>query len=103
MRRSFGNAIGFSAVTHGAIFLLVLFITSRMPDPASSQRAAPPDSIVWIGGGGGGGEPTPEPARRAEAPGRDRVTVATPARAQPSIEPQPVTLVPPQPTVEIAA
>ena len=103
MRRSFGNAIGFSAVTHGAIFLLVLFITSRMPDPASSQRAAPPDSIVWIGGGGGGGERTPEPARRAEAPGRDRVTVATPTRTQPSIEPQPVTVVSTQPTVEIAA
>jgi protein TonB len=109
VRRSFSNAIGVSAVTHGAIFLLVLIITSRMPDPASSQRAAPPgpNSIVWIpqagpgGGGGGGGDRTPDPPRRAEAPGRDRLTVAAPL--QNSVNPQPTVVTPPEPSVEIAA
>jgi len=109
VRRSFSNAIGVSAVTHGAIFLLVLFITSRMPEPASSQRAAPsgPNSIVWIpspgpgGGGGGGGQKSPEPPRRAETPGRDPVTVPPPLRA--SIEPRPPSVKPPVPSVDIAA
>jgi periplasmic protein TonB len=106
VRRSFGNAFGLSAVTHAAIFLLILFITARMPDPASSQRAAPGamDSIIWMprpGQGGGGGDSTPEPPRRAEAPGRERATVA--ARARPVPDPQPAAVAPPRPVALIDA
>ena len=86
-----------SAVTHAALFLSILFITSRMPDPAMSRRvtSVAPESIIWIpqlvrgGGGGGGGDGAPEPPRRAEAPGLERLTVR-PAPAA-AMEPQPQT------------
>jgi protein TonB len=94
-------------VTHTAIFLLVLFITARMPDPTPSPRASDiAHSIIWIpgpdgGGGDGGGKRTPEPPKRAEAPGRDRLTVA--ARPQAALEPQPVVATPPEPRIDIPA
>lgn len=96
-----------SAVTHAALFLLILFITTRMPAPSSSQRAAPASNgIVWIprpgpaGGGGGGGNRTPEPPGRAEARGVDRVSAPRPRR---TLEPTPAAVTAPQPIVEIDA
>ena len=93
-------------MTHAAIFLLVLFITTRMPDPTPSPRASDvPGSIIWIprptlgGGGDGGGTRTPEPPRRAEAPGRDPLTVSV--RPPAALEPQPVVATPPR--IDIAA
>jgi protein TonB len=92
-------------VTHAAIFLLVLLITTRMPDPMPSPRASDvPGSIIWIagpvgGGGDGGGNRAPEPPRRAEAPGRDRLTVA--ARPPAALEPAPVVAIPSEPRIDI--
>jgi protein TonB len=109
VRRTFGGAFGVSAVTHAAIFLLILFVMGRMPDPASSRRPsyAPyaPDSIVWIsgpgaGGGDGGGNRTTQPPRRAEAPGHDRVTV--PARP-PAALGTPAVMPPAEPRIDIPA
>ena len=95
-------------MTHAAIFLLVLFITARMPDPTPSPRPSDvPGSIIWIagqergGGGDGAGNRAPEPPRRAEAPGRDPLTVA--ARPQPALEPAPVIATPPEPRIDIPA
>jgi protein TonB len=85
VRRSFGGAIGVSAVTHAAIVVVILFISARMPDPTLLERAAVESpSIVWIGGGGGGGEQGPKPASRAEASGREAVTVGPPAQPTPA-------------------
>ncbi len=106
VQRTFGGAFGVSAVTHAAIFLLVLLITTRMPDPAPSQRASDvPASIIWIagskgGGGDGGGDRTPDPPRRAEAPGRDRLTVAV--RPAAALEPAPVVATPSEPRIDVA-
>lgn len=109
MRRSFSGAFGVSAVTHAAIFVLIAFITARMPDPAASRQAPSPEigNIIWIprpgpgGGGGGGGNRTPAPPRRAEAPGVDRSTVRPrveiPLQARPAAEP------PTEPVVQIEA
>lgn len=96
-----------SAMTHAAIFLLILFIMGRMPDPASSRRPSDaPDSIVWIrgpggGGGDGGGNRTPQPPRLAEAPGHDRVTV--PARPPAAVEAPPAVTAPAEPRIDIPA
>ncbi len=111
VRRSFGGAIGVSAVTHAAVFLLILFITARMPEPTSSQRAASSESasLIWIprpgpggGGGGGGGDGTPEPPRSAEAAGADVVTVRPRSEPAPAFEPE-RTSPPPAPALQIDA
>ena len=99
-----------SAVTHAAVFLLILFITARMPGPTSSRQAASsePASIIWMprpgpgGGGGGGGDETPDPPRRAEAPGPDVVTVRPRSEPVPAFEPEP-TAPPPAPALQIDA
>jgi protein TonB len=103
MRRSFGNAVGVSAVTHAVLFLLVLFITSRMPNPApSDQVPRSPRQIVWMrgsgtgAGGGGGGNRTPAPARRAEV--RHTETVRPPT-AEVALQPAPPAL-PLAPSIE---
>lgn len=88
VRTSVGGAFGVSVVSHAAIVLLVLFVTSRMPPPTSSMtaRSSLTDGIVWIPWGdstsglrprgGGSGSHDPAPARRAQASGSGRVTVA---------------------------
>lgn len=78
-----GNAVGVSVLTHGAV-LVILFLAFRLaPEPA--RTAVLPDRIsdriVWLsdpgpgGGGGGGGNRAPEPPKKAEAPGKDKITV----------------------------
>jgi protein TonB len=109
VRRSFSGAFGLSAVTHAAIFVLIAFITARMPDPTASRQtpSAGIGEIIWIprpgpgGGGGGGGVRTPAPPRRVEAPGVDRSTV----RPRVDIPPQPQQAAEPptEPVVEIEA
>jgi protein TonB len=109
MRRSFGGAFGVSAVTHAAVFVLILFITARMPDPTSSRQATSTVSsdIVWIprpgpgGGGGGGGNRSSRPPARAEAPGADSATVR--ARPQPATEAARSLTPPPEPVVQLDA
>jgi periplasmic protein TonB len=94
VRRSFGNALGLSLATHAAIFVLVLVVTSRMPDPSQHLPAsAIPRSIVWMpspgpgGGGGGGGDRTPQPPRPAQLRGSDAVTVPPPPPAVNLVKP----------------
>jgi protein TonB len=94
MRRSLGGAFGVSAVTHAAVFILIAFITARMPGPTVSRRATPTrmGDVIWIprpgpgGGGGGGGDRTPAPPRPAEAPGVNHATVRPRVQAVPSSE-----------------
>lgn len=79
-----------SAATHVALFVILSFVLSRMPDPLPEQRPAP-SSIVWMpqagpgGGGGGGGNRMADPPRRAESRGRERVNAPAARPAQPSM------------------
>lgn len=94
-RGRLGRGFAVSAGTHVIGFFLVIFIVSRLPEPAPSgvQPERPPAEIVWIhqegpgGGGGGGGDRSPEPPRIAELPGKEKITV--PVAKPPVLKPDP--------------
>ena len=79
-----GNGFLVSLVTHVGGFLLIVFIITNMPPRYLRQRRPyrrSPDGIIWLkspgpgGGGGGGGNRSPEPPKKAELPGREKVTI----------------------------
>ena len=82
-----GHAMSLSLASHVVGFFLMLFVVSQLHETANPD--APhifdiPKDIVWIatpgaaGGGGGGGNRQPEPPRKAELPGKDKVAVPVP-------------------------
>ncbi len=88
-----GNAFSVSMASHVGLFVIAIVIAARMPEVAR----APIDSmfftakdIIWLdqpgpgGGGGGGGNKMPEPPKKAELPGKDKITV--PAAKPQSLE-----------------
>ena len=103
------NALGVSLAAHVTLFALTLFVLTRVPEIAAPAKASLEfmKDIVWLdqpgpGGGGGGGNKRPEPARRAESPGKDKITV--PAAKPPKIDnPAPPKDIPPQPQMTIPA
>ena len=107
----FGKAFSVSTLTHVGGFLLVLFIVSRMPEaaPPSQPVRTTPAEIVWLDtpgpgdGGGGGGNRMPDPPRKAELPGKDKITV--PVVKPPKLDaPEPPKDVPkPEPQLNIPA
>jgi protein TonB len=106
-----GNAMSVSMVSHVVGFFLVLFVLSRLPDaavPARPDNFEIPKDIVWLdtgpgGGGGGGGNKMPDPPRKAELPGKEKITV--PVTKPPKLEaPEPPKDVPkPEPQLNIPA
>jgi periplasmic protein TonB len=87
-----GGAIGVSILTHAAGVLLFLIVASLMPERVT-QALLPdrlPNEIVWLaepgpgGGGGGGGNQMQAPPKKAELPGKEKITV--PAVKPPSVE-----------------
>jgi periplasmic protein TonB len=90
----FGGALSVSMLSHVVGLLLILFAMS-LPSAAPSTRPPfqMPAEIVWLdqkgpgGGGGGGGNKMPDPPRKAELPGKEKITV--PAAKPPKIEPEP--------------
>src|SRR5262245_15173811 len=81
-QKRIGNAMGASAVGHGIALVICLLVARAMADPATqaSLLSRLPEQIVWLaqpgpGGGGGGGNKSPEPPRKAEAPGKQEVTI----------------------------
>jgi protein TonB len=109
-RKRFSNAVGVSMFSHVAGFLLLLFIASRLPDVvAPTTQTRPPSEIVWLaapgpgGGGGGGGNRTPEPPRKVEAPGPDKITVPAAKPATPTPTPPKPAEVPETPPLTIPA
>jgi protein TonB len=88
-----GSALSVSMLTHLGLFFLAVVIVTRMPEaakaPIDSMFFAAKD-IIWLdqpgpgGGGGGGGNKTPEPPKKAELPGKDKLTV--PAAKPPKLE-----------------
>jgi protein TonB len=79
-----GGAVSVSFVTHIVVFFLSLAIISMLPEASPPpEPARMPSDIVWLnqpgpgGGGGGGGNRMPDPPRKAEVPGKDKITVPT--------------------------
>jgi periplasmic protein TonB len=93
-KRSAG-ALAVSLAIHGAMFGLAVWIALN----PSVQRTTTSlinevnKEIVWLdvpgpgGGGGGGGNKMPEPVKKAELKGKDKITV--PVEKPPAIEPKP--------------
>lgn len=113
-RRS-GVGVGASVAAHVAFGLIFLLALRFAPQPSAAEFLpdAPLNDIVWLavpgpgGGGGGGGNKAPEPPRKAELPGKEKITVPvqkTPAPTPdpPKVEPPPVELLIPAKTVASA-
>jgi TonB family protein len=94
--RRMGGAFGASVVSH--IVVVVLFIVIARALPEQTFTPLLPDltnyEIVWLpapgpgGGGGGGGNRSPEPPRKVELPGREKVTVPAAKPAEPAPRPE---------------
>ncbi len=92
--RRMGFAVGGSAVVQVVMFVL-LILASRYKPAAVPVFALLPENpskdIIWLsepgpgGGGGGGGNKMKEPPRKAELPGKDKITV--PVEKAPKLEP----------------
>ena len=104
-----GGSMAVSLATHVGAVLFVIFVWAALPPP--NDTAPPeklPSDIVWLdspgpgGGGGGGGNKSPEPPKKAELPGREKVTV--PVAKPPEIAQAPPKEVPkPEPQLNIPA
>ena len=104
------SRMGFSFVASillDASVMGLLIVLSRLTPPIADTLAAlvppPSDQIIWIaekgpgGGGGGGGNKMPDPPRKAELPGKDKITVPIekppvlePPKQEPKEEPKPI-------------
>jgi TonB family protein len=90
-----------SVVSH-IVLAVIAFLVMRYTPEAQSLPPEPdkmPADIVWLaepgpgGGGGGGGTKNPEPPKKAELPGKEKITVPVekkPEPAPPKEEPPPV-------------
>jgi periplasmic protein TonB len=94
LKSRWGNGLSVSFITHALVFLAILFAAAWLPDVKSPIRAQNDPNkydIIWLpqagpgGGGGGGGNKQLEPPRKAEMPGKDKVTV--PVTKPPKLEP----------------
>jgi periplasmic protein TonB len=93
--RRLGASVALSAALDVA-FVVLLVVVSRLPiHPAATAAVLTPpnnSNIIWLqepgpgGGGGGGGNRMKEPPRKAELPGKDKITV--PVAKPPKLETQ---------------
>lgn len=93
-----GGALGASVLSHAALVLLIALIVRIVPE-AEVGAILPdrlPSDIIWLaepgpgGGGGGGGNKMPDPPKKAELPGKDKLTVPAVKPPAPVItEPKP--------------
>jgi protein TonB len=99
-----GGALGASVLSHVAFVVLAFLIINLVPD--HTGQAVLPDrtskDIVWLaepgpGGGGGGGNTRPEPPKKAEIKGEEKISVPAvkppeptpePPKEEPPVEPQ---------------
>lgn len=90
-----------SVVSHLAMGLIAFLVMRYVPEAQSLQPPdnSPPKEIVWLsvpgpgGGGGGGGNKMPEPPRKVELPGKEKITV--PVEETPAPVPEPPKQEPP--------
>jgi periplasmic protein TonB len=109
--RRLGVSVAVSAIVDVAFAIFLVFV-SRLPMHPVATAALLPDQpsnrIIWLqqpgpgGGGGGGGNRMKEPPRKAELPGKDKITV--PVAKPPTLEMRQVkNEAPPIPPVNIPA
>jgi TonB family protein len=101
-----GGSFAVSLATHIGAFLFFIFVIATMPDaPSVAPREVMPTDIVWLnspgpgGGGGGGGNKSPEPPKKAELPGQEKITV--PVAKPPSLAPEPPKQEVPKPEAQL--
>jgi len=93
-------AFAASLASHAALFVLAVLIVRWEAGAKSAQvfvPEKPSTQIVWLsepgpgGGGGGGGNEMKEPPRKAEMPGKDKITVPVvkPPKLEPPKQPKP--------------
>lgn len=87
------GALGVSVATHAAIIMLIVLAARHMPEAVKSTLPDMPAYLItWLpepgpgGGGGGGGNKSPEPPRKAELPGKDKVVVPVEQPKTPKLE-----------------
>ena len=99
--------IGASVVSH-ILMGVIVFVVMRYAPEAQTLEIAPevtPKDIIWLaepgpgGGGGGGGNKMPEPPKKAELPGKEKLTV--PVKKEPEPKPEPPKEEPPPPVEEL--
>lgn len=113
--RKSGVGVGASVAAHMAVGLIILMVMRFAPQPSAADFIpdVPVNDIVWLampgpgGGGGGGGNKAPEPPRKAELPGKDKITVPvekapTPKPEPPKPDPPPAELLIPAQTMAAA-
>jgi periplasmic protein TonB len=92
--RRMGFAVGGSAIVQAVMFVLLILASRYKPAPVPVFALLPENpskDIIWLsepgpgGGGGGGGNKMKEPPRKAELPGKDKITV--PVEKAPKLEP----------------
>jgi TonB family protein len=91
--------VGSSVAAHVAMALVALVIINYAPErePLPLPPNDPTDDIIWLaepgpgGGGGGGGNKTPEPPRKVDLPGKEKITIPVEKK------PEPVELKPEEP------
>ena len=102
-----GGSMAASLAWHIGATLFVVFMITRMPPPEATT--APPErmpaDIIWLnspgpgGGGGGGGNRNPEPPKKAELPGKEKITV--PVAKPPAVTPEPPKPETPKPQAQL--
>jgi len=93
------SRVGVSAsiVSHIMMGVIAFIVMTYVPDVQTAVISPedPLKDIVWIaepgpgGGGGGGGNKMPEPPKKAELPGKDKITVPIAPKPEPKLEPPP--------------
>jgi protein TonB len=100
----FGSALGAHIVC--AIIAILIYTYSPNPGVSGPITNRVPSQIVWLqqpgpgGGGGGGGNEMPEPPKKAEVPGKDKISVPV---VKKEITPQPKLEEPKDPAFNIPA
>lgn len=86
--------IGASVGAHLIMGLIAFFVATYVPAKEYVEiiREVTNRDIVWLdvpgpgGGGGGGGNKTPDPPRKAELPGEDKITVPVAPKPEPKVQ-----------------
>jgi protein TonB len=106
-KKRISGALGVSVAAHALVILAIILIMTYAPLRSADVAPQPtvlPEGIVWLaqpgpgGGGGGGGNQMKEPPRKAELPGKDKLTV--PVMKTPTLTP-PEKPKPQEPTQEL--
>lgn len=108
-QKRLGGSLAASVISHGAFLILFLLVVRYKPDLSNNAMLlnSAPHEIVWLaepgagGGGGGGGNQQKEPIKKAELPGKEKITV--PVEKAPAPTPVPEVKPPEEEKVNIPA